>query len=141
MHVVSFDLWGGWERRNELAWIHEGLATYSDEPCNGYDMSLLAAHILENTGEAVPLDSLALGFRNYHEMIGYPLMASFVGFVLDEYGVETFHCLWDEGYEGLEKILESDTADIEKKWHDYLAIQYPDPKVPDWPDLRENGCR
>jgi hypothetical protein len=141
MHVVSFDLWGEWDRRNELAWLSEGLATYADKPCSGYEMSVLAAHILKNTKDSVPLGSLATKFREYPEMIGYIQMASFVEFVIDEYGIDRLRALWDDGYAGVEKVLENDLASVEQDWHEFVLRKYPDPQVPDWPDLKENGCK
>lgn len=141
MHVVSFDLWGGWEDRIELAWLSEGLATFADKPCNGYEMSELAAHILMNTEDAVPLDSLATNFRQYPEMIGYVLMASFVGFIVDTYGIERLHQLWVENYPNFEKVFGGDLATFEQKWRQYMDSNYPDPKVPDWNDLKEHGCK
>ena len=141
MHVVSFDLWGGWSRRNELAWLSEGLATYADQPCNGYEMSELAAHILKNTPDSVPLDSLATNFRQYPEMIGYLLMESFVEFVLNKYGLEHLRDLWFEGYEGFENVFGRDVRTVEQEWYDYMSSRHPNPKVPDWSDLKENGCK
>jgi hypothetical protein len=143
MHVVSFDLWGGWgwERGEELSWLAEGLATYADEPCNGYKQAELAAHILKNTADSVSLDSLATNFRQHPEMIGYMLAAGFVEFVLDRYGIEHFHNLWIEGYDGLEKVFGKDVASVEQEWHKYTDTKYPNPKVPDWADLTEHGCK
>lgn len=141
MHVVSYDLWGRWDRRSELAWLGEGLATYADEPCNGYEMSDLAAHILKNTDDSVPLDSLATEFRAYPEMIGYMLMASFVEFVLDRYGLEYLRSLWIGGYAGFEEVFGKNVAAIEQEWHKYVYSRYPNPEVPDWSDLKEHGCK
>ena len=143
MHVVSFDLWGGWEwkRAPALSWLSEGLACYADVPCNGYEPAELAAHILKNTENSVPLDSLATNFRQQPEMIGYMLMASFVQFVRDQYGMELFHALWNEGYDGFEKVFGKDVATIEQEWHKYMDTKYPNPQVPDWADLTEHGCK
>ncbi|UCC43738.1 MAG: ankyrin repeat domain-containing protein [Candidatus Zixiibacteriota bacterium] len=143
MHVVSSDLWGGWEwnRAPALSWLSEGLACYADEPCNGYEPAELAAHILKNTGNSVPLDSLATDFRQHPEMIGYMLMASFVHFVLDQHGIELFHNLWNEGYDGFERVFGKDVATVEQEWHKYMEKKYPNPQVPDWADLTEHGCK
>ncbi len=141
MHVVSFDLWGGWDRRSELAWLAEGLATYSDEPCNGYEMSELAANILMNTEDNVPLDSLARQFRKYPEMVGYMLMASFVEYVLDMYGAGKLRELWLADYDALESVVGKDAAAVEDEWHKYVCDKYPDPQVPNWSVLREDGCK
>ncbi|HOP06675.1 MAG TPA: hypothetical protein PLF13_05210 [candidate division Zixibacteria bacterium] len=141
MHVVSFDLWGGWDRRNDLAWLSEGLATRADDPCNGYNQTELAAHILFKTNSAPSLDSLALSFREYPEMIGYMLAASFVDYVIDRHGIDKLHRLWQVGYAGLEDTLGLSIADIERDWITYVRERYPDPDVPDWPDLEKNGCR
>lgn len=141
MHVVSYDLWGGWNRRNNLAWLGEGLATFADEPCNGYEQSELAAHIFKATDDSVSLDSLATDFRAYPEMIGYMLMASFVEFVIEEYNVEQLRNLWAHGYDGLEEIFGKDVARLERDWHNYVLSKYPHPDVRDWPELKKHGCR
>jgi len=141
MHVVSFDLWGGWERRNSLAWLHEGLATYAGGPCNGYEISELAAHMLKNTPDTVPLDSLVQNFRSYPEMIGYILMESFVRFVIDEYGLGLLRELWTQGGEGVERAFGKDMAVIEQEWHSYVSRLYPNPAVNNWEYVKENGCK
>ncbi|MEZ5357744.1 MAG: hypothetical protein R3F48_02865 [Candidatus Zixiibacteriota bacterium] len=141
MHVVSFDLWGGWQRRDEIAWLSEGLATFSDIPCNGYDMTELAAHILSKTDKGAPLDSLASNFRDYPEMIGYVLMASFVDYIMNTYGAESLKELWKRGYAEIEKVLGKDKSSIESDWHKFVHDRYPNPQVSDWPDLEQNGCK
>ncbi|MFH1688323.1 MAG: hypothetical protein ABIE70_12485 [bacterium] len=141
MHVVSYDLWGKWDNRDELAWLGEGLATYADKPCNGHNMTELAAHLMKNTSNTPPLDSLAMEFRKYPEMIGYPLMASFVEFVLERFGPEYLHRLWLADYADLGKILGEDRSAIEQQWREYVLGRYPLPSVPDWAELQEHGCR
>ncbi|MEE9443648.1 MAG: ankyrin repeat domain-containing protein [candidate division Zixibacteria bacterium] len=143
MHIISLDVWGGWEWNHPTsqAWLSEGLATYADIPCNGYKPAELAAHILKNTEDSVPLDSLAIDFSQYPEMIGNILMASFVQFILDQYGMEHFHHLWMDRYEGFEDVFGKDVATVEQEWHKYMDTKYPNPQVPDWPDLTEHGCK
>jgi ankyrin repeat protein len=143
MHIVSLGVWGGWEWKypSSQAWLSEGLATYADIPCNGYKPAELAAHILKNTEDSVPLDSLAIDFSQYPEMIGNILMASFVQFILDQYGMEHFHHLWMDRYEGFEDVFGKDVATVEQEWHKYMDTKYPNPHVPDWADLTEHGCK
>jgi hypothetical protein len=143
MHIVSLSVWGGWEWKypTSQSWLSEGLATYADIPCNGYKPTELAAHILKNTDDSVPLDSLAIDFSQYPEMIGNILMASFVQFILDQYGMEHFHKLWVARYEGIEDVFGKDITKVEQEWHKYMEANYPNPQVPDWADLTENGCK
>ena len=74
-------------------------------------------------------------------MIGYMLAASFVDYVIDRHGIDKLHRLWQVSYAGLEDTLGLSIADIERDWITYVRECYPDPDVPDWPDLEKNGCR
>lgn len=141
MHVVSFDLWGGWDRRDNLAWLCEGLATYVGGPCNGYEITELAAHMLQNTADAVPLDSLIGNLRSYPEMIGYILMESFMRYVIDAYGIDAVKDMWQRDGVDFKQILGKDIAAVEQEWHDYVRSKYPHPEIADWDDLKANGCR
>lgn len=141
MHVISFSVLGGWERRNDIDWLYEGLATYSDFPCKGYDMTEIASHIVQKTDDLVSLDSLALNFRKYPEMIGYVLMSSFVEYYINNYGFDKFIEIWNERYIQMEQILEKEFSTIEEEWHRYVIEKYPEPRINNWEGLKAEGCK
>jgi hypothetical protein len=68
-------------------------------------------------------------------------MASFIEFVIIQHGVGKLRQLWDAGYAGCGDVFGKEAAAVEKEWHTYLTRTYQSPEVPDWPDLRENGCK
>jgi len=128
-------------KRRRLAWLGEGLATYADELRNRYEMSELAAHILEDIEDSAPPDSLATSFREYQEMIGYMLMESSVEFVIEKYGVEYLRNLREKRYDRFEIVFGKEMADIEQEWHEYMNGTYPNPDVPDRDELKKGGCK
>ncbi len=85
-HVLSPSLWGHSLDAFTTGWMSEALATYAGGPCSGYNIDEIAAH-LNSRDELIPLDSLARRFRSYDDLVAYLQAGSFVGYVLERYGL------------------------------------------------------
>ena len=119
--------------------MSEALATYAGGPCSGYSIDKIVAY-LDRQGELIPLDSLARNFRSYNDLVAYLQAGSFFGYALENYGLARERALWDQGFEGFEKILEITPAAADAEWRNHLKALYPDPKV-DWAPLKKEGCQ
>jgi Peptidase MA superfamily len=137
MHMVSLMRWE-YPPQN-LTWMVEGLATYAENNCNGYNVQQIYRYLLENK-MLLPIDSIASSFYDKPEMIAYHESAYIVEYLITNYGMEKFKKLWKEGFDNFEKIyllpIEQVMAEIEKK----LIEKYP--KIPDinWEVFKE-GCK
>jgi len=138
-HVLSHNLWGHSRDWLTTGWMSEALATYAGGPCSGYDIDQIVAY-LDRRGELIPLDSLALEFRSYNDLVAYLQAGSFFGYVRETYELPRVRLLWEQGFEQLEAILEKTPAAVDAEWRVHLRTSYPEPKV-DWAPLKKDGCQ
>jgi hypothetical protein len=107
-HVIASLVWCKPER-----WIDEGFASFSDERWRNRDM--LAARLAAQ-GRLLPLKTLAEDFLKHPERVTYIESASFLGFVIERYGMETFKDVWKHGFKGLPKALGRSVPELEAEW-------------------------
>ena len=107
-HVIASSVWGKPER-----WIDEGFASFSDERWRNRDM--LAARLAAQ-GRLLPLKNLAEDFLKHPEGVTYIESASFLGFVIERYGMEKFKDVWKGGFKRLPKALGRSVPELEAEW-------------------------
>jgi hypothetical protein len=138
-HVLSHNLWGHSHDWGTTGWMSEALATYAGGPCSGYSIDEIVAY-LDRHGELIPLDSLALQFRSYDDLIAYLQAGSFFGYIRETYGLDRVRALWERGFDQFEIILEKSPSAVDAEWRGHLRALYPEPKV-EWAPLKKNGCQ
>lgn len=138
-HVISHTLWGRSFDWSTTGWMSESLATYVGGPCSGYEIDEIAGY-LERQGELIPLDSLARRFRSYNDLVAYLQAGSFLGFLLDRYGVPRVRALWERGIESFEAVIGKPPAAADAEWREHLRAVYPEPRVV-WAPLKLEGCQ
>lgn len=138
-HVLSHNLWGHSRDWLTTGWMSEALATHAGGPCSGYAIDEIVAY-LDQQAELIPLDSLALSFRSYNDLVAYLQAGSFIGYVRETYGVPRVRALWEHGFERLGTILGKSPAAMDAEWRNHLRALYPAPKV-EWAPLKEGGCQ
>jgi hypothetical protein len=138
-HVLSHNLWGHSRDWLTTGWMSEALATYAGGPCSGRAIDEIVAY-LDQHAELIPLDSLALKFRSYDDLVAYLQAGSFIGYVRETYGVSRVRALWEQGFEGFGTILGKTPAAVDAGWRSHLRALYPAPKV-EWAALKEGGCQ
>ncbi len=107
-HVIAGAVWGKPER-----WIDEGFATYSDERWRNRD-ALAAA--LAAQGRLLPVKTLAEDFLKHPEDVTYIESGSFLGFVIERYGMEKFKVVWKGGFKRLPKAFGRSVPELEAEW-------------------------
>lgn len=138
-HVISHSLWGHSRDWLTTGWMSESLATYAGGPCSGYSTDEISAY-LDRRQELIPLDSLALHFRSYNDLVAYLQAGSFIGYVRATYGLPRIRELWNHGFEQFERILRKTPPAMDAEWRQHLRAAYPVPKV-DWAPLKKDGCQ
>ncbi len=134
-HVVTL---GTWEEPHGPA-VVEGLATYVDGFCGGYENGSVTRTIL-NLGAGIPLETLATEFRAQDDLSAYLLAASELEFVVQRHGTEAIRVLWDRGLLAAPELLEVSVGEFESRFGNWLASEY-DPIPPGaWDAIREAGC-
>jgi len=124
-HVISFFIG---KEINEIPLLREGLSVYLDQ--SGADHHGNAALFLE-TDEFVPLKELFENFRGVDEEVAYAEAGSFVGFLLEKFGVEKFKKLWvrDDFPENLKEIYGLSFQEAACEWMNFLRSSYIRPEA------------
>lgn len=134
-HVVTL---GTWPSPAGDA-VVEGLATYVDGYCGGYENGRVARTILD-TGAGLALETLTGEFRLQDDLVAYLQAASVVEFTVERLDREVIRTLWDRGLRAVPKLLELSTHEYETRFRDWLASTY-DPVPPAaWDAIRAAGC-
>lgn len=138
-HLLSYNLWGHSNDWGTTGWMSEALATYAGGPCSGHSIDEIVAYI-DLQSDLIPLDSLALKFRRYNDLIAYLQAGSLFGYIRETYGLAKVRALWDRGFEQFETTLSKSPSAVDAEWRKHLKASYPEPKV-DWISLKKTGCQ
>ena len=137
MHMISMTTWG--YPNDDLIWINEGLATYTEKHCNGYNVGQIYRYLLEKE-MLISIDSLANNFYGEDDMISYHQSAHIVEFLLTNYGIEKFQDLWKKGFPFFEEIYNISFSEIEIEINKNIIEKYPTAVDIDWNVFKE-GCK
>ena len=130
-HLIAMNLWGYPE-----TWINEGMAVYSDNAWNGYNLHELSKYLVDND-KFVSIVRIAKRLRKYDSMITYPLLGSFAKFIDETYGRETTRIIWANGRKKIGKHLGKSLIDLENEWLEMLkSVTY---KNIEYLKLKENA--
>lgn len=118
-HLIAMNLWGYPE-----TWINEGMAVYSDNAWNGYNLHQLSKYLIDND-KFVSIYRIAKRLTKHDSMITYPLLGSFAKFIDETYGRETIKIIWSKGRKKTKKHLGKSLGDLENEWLEMLeAVNY-----------------
>ena len=109
-HLMAMNLWGVPE-----LWLNEGMAVYSDNSLNGYDLYALTNYLV-NTNKYVPLKETITNFRKVDSWISYPLIGSFVKYLDETYGRELLLKVWKGKRKTIEKLTHKGINELETDW-------------------------
>jgi len=134
-HVVTL---GSWPRPGGPA-VVEGLATYVDGVCGGYENGRIARTILDQ-GLLLPLETLAGEFRRQDDLIAYLQAATLVEHLVYLHGPGAIGALWNQGLGAAPALLQTSAGDFLEGYESWLASTYgPLPAVA-WQSIRKDGC-
>jgi len=136
MHMISMTTWG--YPHDDLIWLNEGLATYTETHCNGYKVGQIYRYLLEKE-MLISIDSLTNNFFGEDDMISYHQSAHIVEFLLTNYGIEKFKELWKKGFCFFEEIYTISFSQMEIEINKNTIEKYPTAVSIDW-NVFKKGC-
>jgi hypothetical protein len=101
MHLIAMLKWD--YPTGTSTWMNEGLATYAENNCSGFNVAELYRYFMEND-KLISMDLLASDFYKQPEMIAYHQSAYIVEYLLSNYTIDQFKQLWIGGFEKFEEI-------------------------------------
>jgi hypothetical protein len=120
-HLIAMNIWGYPE-----IWINEGMAVYSDGIWQGHNLHELSKYLIDND-KYISLKNLTTKFREYDDLISYPLIGSFTKFIDENYGRETTKQIWEKGKKRMKKQVGKSLEELEQEWLEMLkSITYKD---------------
>jgi hypothetical protein len=134
-HVVTLRTWG----RAAGAASVEGLATFVDGECGGYENGRVARTISDE-GSLIELRTLVREFRTQNDLIAYLQAAALFEFMHDHLGAGALRSLWTEGLGSAPSLLQISPEELEQQFQEWLSASY-DP-LPEfaWQKIRSDGC-
>lgn len=134
-HVITLGTWPGPAGMASV----EGLATYVDGDCGGYENGRVARAILDR-GALIPLEVLAADFRGQDDLVAYLQAASTVEFVVERQGPEAIRLLWVQGLQAIPALLAISPAEFELQFEEWLSTTYDPVPAAAWDAIRSEGC-
>lgn len=118
-HVLSYYINNSFHYSYKI--LSEGLATWLDQ--SSKDHHQMASDLVAE-GEIIPFNSI-IGDSNFKAVdarITYPQCASFVGFLLDNYGIEKFKSIWvkEDLRDKIKHVYGKELENLELQWHKFL---------------------
>lgn len=117
-HLLSRHLWGA----PHGLWITEGLAVYSDDEWQGFQLHGVCKR-LHAGGKLLALAALQDDheFHRTSEMVTYPESGSFIKFLYERYGIDAIRRLWHTGIIAIPTVTGKTLEEIESEWLDVVA--------------------
>jgi hypothetical protein len=136
MHMVAMLAWG--KPPTTSTWMNEGLATFSENKCNGYSVVQIY-RFLEANHYLISMDSLSQDFYHQSEMIAYHQAAFVVEFLLAHYGLSKFNDLWTKGWFAFNSIYGFSTQQLLFEASHEAFVRCKEIPTIDW-DSFQRGC-
>lgn len=137
MHLIAMLNWG--QANYSSTWINEGLATYAEDNCNGYNVAQIYRYFL-GKNMLISVDSMATDFYAQPEMVAYHQSAFIVEYLLTNYTLDQFRELWTKGFDSFQNIYGISFSEMKKQLEKSVLKKYP--TIPDikW-DVFKEGCK
>jgi hypothetical protein len=135
-HVVTL---GTWPAPAGLA-VVEGLATYVDGSCGGYENGRVARTMLD-TETLLPFGSLTGEFRQQDDLVAYLQAAVTIEFAVERLGAVVIRTAWERGVAAVPELLGySSPGGFEPQFKAWLSSTYDPVPSESWDAIRERGC-
>lgn len=103
--------------------VVEGLATYIDGTCGGYENGRITRSFLDR-GWLIPLTTLMGDFRGQDDLIAYLQAGTLFEFVLGSEGSEVMSLLWTQGLLAAPMVLGMSQAEFEEAFEGWVRAKY-----------------
>jgi len=119
--------------------VVEGLATYIDGTCGGYENGRITRSLLDR-GTLIPLTTLSGDFRGQDDLIAYLQAGTLFEFVLESDGSEVVSLLWTQGLLAAPLLLGMSQAEFEEAFEDWVRARYSPITDIAMDAIRTRGC-
>lgn len=135
-HVVTL---GTWPSPAGPA-VVEGLATYIDGSCGGYENGRVARSMLDMES-LLPLGDLTGEFRQQDDLVAYLQAAAMIEFAVERLGAAVIRTAWDRGVAAVPELLGySSPGEFEVQFEAWLSATYEPIPPESWDAILEHGC-
>lgn len=135
-HVVTL---GTWPSPAGPA-VVEGLATYVDGSCGGYENGRVARTMLDMES-LLPLGDLTGEFRQQDDLVAYLQAAATIDFAVERLGAGVIRIVWERGIAAVPELLAgSSPGDFVLLFEDWLSSTYHSIPLESWDAILEHGC-
>jgi hypothetical protein len=136
LHMLAMLKWG--EPHQTSIWMNEGLATFSENNCNNFNVEQIYCYFLSKS-MLIPIDSLATNFYGQPDMIAYHQSAYLVQFLLTNYGITKFKALWKNGLSNFAEIYGLPISQVMPLIDEAAKSHYPKTPNINWEEFKK-GC-
>jgi hypothetical protein len=119
--------------------VVEGLATYVDGYCGGYQNGRVARTILD-AGEGLALETLTGEFRLQNDLVAYLQAAGSIDFTVEQLGWDSIQTLWTRGLQAIPELLGVSVREYESRFEEWLTSTYDPIPAAAWDAIRDAGC-
>lgn len=134
-HVVTLQTWGPAAGASSV----EGLATFVDGECGGYENGRVARTMLERD-VFFEMQTLVEEFRRQDDLIAYLQAAALFEFMYERLGTVVLRSLWSEGLQAAPGLLGVAPDQFEREFRDWLSSTYRSIPETAWQQIRSEGC-
>jgi len=136
MHMITMYKWGTPPKSS--TWMNEGLATYSGGTCSEYSLEEIYKYLMQSN-KIIAMDKLADNFFGHPDMVSYTQSAFICKFLIDNYGLEKFIKMWQEGFDKMQTIYGFNSKQLERKLAKFITEKFPKDIEFDWEEFNK-GC-
>lgn len=135
-HVVTL---GTWPDPAGPA-VVEGLATYVDGFCGGFENGRVARTMLD-TETLLPFEDLTGRFRQQDDLVAYLQAAVTIEFAVERRGAGVIRTIWERGSAAVPELLDiASPGDFGLQFEDWLSSAYDPIPLESWDAILEHGC-
>ena len=119
--------------------VVEGLATYVEGACGGYENGRIARTFLDG-GLLISLETLAQDFRGQNDLVAYLQAGSMIEFVVESGGPEVVNLLWDQGLHAAPSLLGMSPEAFQQEFGDWIRSKHAPITDVALTAIRSGGC-
>ena len=136
MHMITMYKWG--IPPETSTWMNEGIATYAGGTCTKYSLLEIYKYFIQSD-KVISMNNLADDFYGNPDLIAYTQSAFVCKFLIDNYGIEKFKLLWNNGFTEFHSIYGFSKEQLEMNLLEFVNEKHPSEIEFNWEEFNK-GC-